>query len=87
MNKKIHPACSIGFVLLIIGGLNLGLVGLFDFDVINALFGKVPLIERLVYVMIGLSAVGIIIEVLSRCRICENHTEKHTDNTFYHARA
>lgn len=87
MNKKIHPVCSIGFVLLIIGGLNWGLVGLFDFDVINALFGKVPLIERLVYVMIGLSAVGIILEVLSRCRTYEHQTEQHTDHTFYHARA
>jgi hypothetical protein len=44
-------------VLLIIGGLNWGLVGAFDFDLVAALFGEMSPLSRLVYVLVGLSAV------------------------------
>lgn len=43
--------------LLVIGGLNWGLVGLFQFDLVAALFGGegAPL-ARLVYVLVGVAA-------------------------------
>ena len=44
-------------VLLVIGGLNWGLVGLLDFDLVATIFGDMSAISRLVYVMVGLSAV------------------------------
>ncbi|WP_027366280.1 DUF378 domain-containing protein [Desulfocurvibacter africanus] len=44
-------------ILLIIGGLNWGLVGLFEFDLVAALFGTMSLFSRLVYVLVGLSAI------------------------------
>lgn len=47
----------ITLVLLIVGGLNWGLVGLFDFDLVAALFGEMSALSRLVYVLVGLSAV------------------------------
>ena len=43
-------------VLLIVGGLNWGLVGLFDFDLVAALFGEMSALSRIVYVLVGLSA-------------------------------
>lgn len=43
-------------VLLIVGGLNWGLVGLFDFNLVTALFGEMSTISRIVYVLVGLSA-------------------------------
>ena len=42
--------------LLIVGGLNWGLVGLFDFDLVAALFGEMSALSRLVYVLVGASA-------------------------------
>jgi uncharacterized membrane protein YuzA (DUF378 family) len=44
-------------ILVIIGGLNWGLVGAFQFDLVAALFGgqDAPL-ARVVYVLVGLSA-------------------------------
>ena len=48
---------KIAFVLLIIGGLNWGLVGLFNFDLVKTIFGSMSLIARVVYVLVGLSAV------------------------------
>lgn len=44
-------------ILLIIGGLNWGLVGLFNFDLVAALFGEGSALSRIVYILVGLSAV------------------------------
>ena len=44
-------------ILLVIGGLNWGLVGLFSFDLVKAILGDMTLLSRLVYIVVGLSAV------------------------------
>jgi hypothetical protein len=44
-------------VLLVIGGLNWGLVGLFSFDLVKTIFGDMTALSRLVYILVGLSAV------------------------------
>lgn len=44
-------------LLLIVGGLNWGLVGLFNFDLVAALFGEMSMLSRLVYSLVGVSAV------------------------------
>jgi len=46
----------IAMVLLIVGGLNWGLVGLFSFDLVAALFGQMSALSRVVYTLVGLSA-------------------------------
>lgn len=44
--------------LLIIGGLNWGLVGLFQFDLVAALFGGSDAgIARLIYILVGVAAI------------------------------
>lgn len=44
-------------VLLIVGGLNWGLVGAFQFDLVATLFGgQDALLSRVVYLLVGLSA-------------------------------
>nr|PZN85018.1 MAG: DUF378 domain-containing protein [Pseudomonadota bacterium] len=43
----------ITLILIIIGGLNWGLVGLFDYNLVEAIFGS---FARLIYVIVGLSA-------------------------------
>lgn len=49
-------ANTVTLVLLIIGGLNWGLVGLFSFDLVAALFGEMSLLSRIVYTLVGASA-------------------------------
>tara|TARA_B100001142_G_scaffold58712_5_gene57544 strand:- start:25251 stop:25460 length:210 start_codon:yes stop_codon:yes gene_type:complete len=44
-------------ILLVVGGLNWGLVGLIDFNLVDYLFSSMPSIEKLVYSLVGLSAV------------------------------
>lgn len=43
-------------ILLIVGGLNWGLVGAANFDLVAALFGEMSALSRVVYVLVGLSA-------------------------------
>jgi uncharacterized membrane protein YuzA (DUF378 family) len=43
-------------ILVIVGGLNWGLVGAFGFDLVAAIFGPMSAISRVVYVLVGLSA-------------------------------
>ena len=43
--------------LLIIGGLNLGLIGLLDYNFIEAMFGEMSMIPRMIYGLVGLAAI------------------------------
>lgn len=58
------------FSLVIIGALNWGLVGLFNFNLVNLILGSVPAVERLVYVVVGVSAVVVAVTHPKDCRIC-----------------
>lgn len=49
-------ASTVALVLLIIGGLNWALVGLFNLDFVAALFGRMTLLSRTVYVLVGIAA-------------------------------
>ena len=46
----------VALILLIIGGLNWAMVGLFDVDVVASLFGAGSPASRLVYVIVGIAA-------------------------------
>ena len=46
----------ITLILLIVGGLNWGLVGLLNFDLVATLFGAGSILARTVYMLVGLSA-------------------------------
>ncbi len=43
-------------VLLVVGGLNWGLVGLFNFDLVATIFDPMSVLARLVYVVVALGA-------------------------------
>jgi hypothetical protein len=47
---------TLTLVLLIVGGLNWLLVGLAQFDLVAAIFGEMSPLSRVVYVLVGLSA-------------------------------
>ncbi|MBR1392848.1 MAG: DUF378 domain-containing protein [Ruminococcus sp.] len=49
---------KIALFLLIVGGLNWGLVGLFEFDLVSFLFGgQTAALSRIVYVLVAVSAI------------------------------
>ena len=55
-------------LLVIVGGLNWGLVGGFDFNLVNALVGGWPMVENAVYVLVGLAA---LYEAYNWCVSCQ----------------
>jgi len=56
---------AIALILLVIGGINRGLIGLFAFDAVSAIFGFMTMASRFLYILIGLSAVYIVISQFS----------------------
>lgn len=60
----------IAYILLFVGGLNWGLVGLFNFNVVNSILGGMPPVENLVYVLVGVATVYIIATHRTDCRVC-----------------
>lgn len=58
--KKFSVLDWIAFILMVIGGLNWGLVGLFRFDLVETIFGM-GIIADIVYVLVGLSALYLLV--------------------------
>lgn len=54
--SKMNALDWVAMVLLIVGGLNWGAVGLLNVDVVAAVFGTQSPLSRIIYVVVGLSA-------------------------------
>ncbi len=68
----------ITLILAIIGGINWGLVGAFQFDLVAAIFGgQNAALARLVYVLVGLSALWQLIPFFRAIRVGEERAERH----------
>lgn len=53
-------------ILLIVGGLNWGLVGIFDFNFVSLITGNANIIERIIYILVGLSSLYVIGAMLKK---------------------
>lgn len=51
-----NPVSWIAMILVIIGGLNWGLVGFFKYDLVAAIFGDMSALTRVIYALVGLAA-------------------------------
>ncbi len=45
----------IALILVVIGAINWGLIGFFDFDLVRAIFGDMTLVSRIIYALVGVS--------------------------------
>ncbi len=63
--KALH---TIAFILVIVGALNWGLIGAFEFNLVGKLIGSWPVLEKIVYILVGVSA---IYEVAIHKKICK----------------
>lgn len=52
---------AVAYVLVIVGALNWGLVGVADFDLVQFLLGWSPVVADIVYILVGLSALWLIV--------------------------
>ncbi len=71
--KALH---MVTFILLAIGGLNWLLIGLGGegWNVVHMALGSIPNLERIVYILVGLSAVVEIFSHKSNCTCCSSST-------------
>lgn len=72
--KVLH---TIAFILVIVGGLNWGLVGLgwlagggADWNVVHMILGSSMESEAVVYVLVGLSAIWLVVKHKQDCKVC-----------------
>lgn len=54
---------KIALVLVIIGAVNWGLIGLFRFDLVAAIFGEMSVLSRIVYSLVGIAGLWTIKEL------------------------
>lgn len=52
--KVLH---AVILTLVIIGGINWGLVGLFNYNLIDSIFGTMSMISRIIYTLVGVAGV------------------------------
>lgn len=65
---KIHWIVKVAIVLIIIGGINWGLVGFFDWNLVDAIFGEGSIGSRIVYGLVGIAALVSIAALVPRSR-------------------
>jgi uncharacterized protein len=70
--KALH---MVSFILAMVGALNWGLVGIGGFmgsnlNLVNLILGSAPMVEWIVYVLVGLSAVYLLVTHKRDCRHC-----------------
>lgn len=65
--------CKVGFILVMVGALNWGLIGLGgflgrDLNVVHMLLGAWPAVESILYLLVGLAALT---KILNLCKCCK----------------
>lgn len=70
--KSLH---MVTFLLLIVGGLNWLLVGAFGWDVGELFGGQGELISRVIYILVGLSAIYELVGHKKDCKACDSSAQ------------
>ena len=75
MNRSTLSAATwVAIVLTAIGAINWGLVGLFDFNLVSALFGPMSTLSRIIYVIVGLAGIYLVVAAAT----LESRSRPHT---------
>jgi uncharacterized protein len=62
----------IAIVIVIIGGLNWGLIAFFGYDLIAGVFGDVPGFMRVLYTIVGIAAIYLAVISFTRISDCSH---------------
>jgi len=73
MGGRRCPLHKVAALLVWVGALNWGLVGVLDFNLVNQLLGAWPMVERVVYILVGVSVLLMLMAgKCSKCGHCES---------------
>ncbi len=62
---KTGPLDKLAYTLLVVGGLNWGLVGVLDYNLVAELFGADSALSNIVYALVGVAAVYGLVGIVS----------------------
>ncbi len=68
MNSKLLHI--VAMTLVWVGAINWGLVGLMDLNLVTMLLGDGSMLTKVVYILVGVSAVWTIITHKNDCKVC-----------------
>ena len=71
MLKQACLLCKVVGALAIIGALNWGAIGIMHVNVVERIFGEASAITRILYVLVGLSGVGLLVSYFTVCPACK----------------
>jgi len=54
--KNLNAFDWVALVLVVIGGVNWGLIGVLNLDLVSTLFGAMTMLSRVIYILVGISA-------------------------------
>lgn len=69
MMEKMCGLHKLAWLLVFVGAVNWGLVGLFNFNLVEAIFGGVPMIVKILYILVGLSGLSML--ACANCKACK----------------
>jgi len=46
---------KVALIFTIIGAINWGLIGIFDFNLVSAIFGEASMLSRIIYTIVGIT--------------------------------
>jgi uncharacterized protein len=59
--RKLSTLDWIALVLVLVGAINWGLIGIFAFDLVAAIFGTMSAFTRIIYTLVGLAAIYMLV--------------------------
>jgi uncharacterized membrane protein YuzA (DUF378 family) len=68
--KTLKTFHYIAFILMVVGALNWGLVGAFQFNLVTTVFKSVPSLVTLIYILVGISALFEAVTHKQHCKYC-----------------
>jgi len=71
MIKQACPICKVVGILAIIGAINWGLIGLTGTNVVEQIFGSGTALTRVIYILVGLSGIGLLVSCFFICPKCK----------------
>lgn len=66
--KTVH---MVAFLLVVVGAVNWGLMGLMNVNLVNMLLGSMQSLEKVVYVLVGVSGVYLAATHMQDCKTCK----------------
>lgn len=62
---KMNALDKLSYVLVVIGGINWGLVGFFNYNLVDSIFGSGSTLSRVIYGLVGLAALEMLYKMVA----------------------